>query len=65
MDNILDFSTNVFPTLEPKWLVMWEGIGEALQIVCECCTLSSTNSTGARECVALHGMAPDPFSANW
>ncbi len=26
---------NVFPPLEPKLLVMWEGIGEALQIVCE------------------------------
>jgi hypothetical protein len=31
----LDFLKNVFPPLEPQILVMWEGIGEALKIVCE------------------------------
>ncbi len=27
----MDFVKNVFPPLEPKLLVMWERIGEALQ----------------------------------
>jgi hypothetical protein len=31
----------------------------------KCCTLSSANSTGARECAAHHGMALEPFNANW
>ncbi len=34
-DIILDFSKNVFLPLEPRLLVMWERIGEALQIVFE------------------------------
>jgi hypothetical protein len=29
----LDFAKNVLPPLEPKLLVMWERIGEALKIV--------------------------------
>jgi hypothetical protein len=32
---MLDFEKNVFPPLEPKLLVMWERISEALQIVYE------------------------------
>jgi hypothetical protein len=32
---MLDFAKNIFPPLEPKLLVMWEGISEALQIVYE------------------------------
>ncbi len=32
---MLDFAKNVFPQLEPKLLVMWERISEALQIVYE------------------------------
>jgi hypothetical protein len=32
---MLDFAKNVFPLLEPKLLVMWERISEALQIVYE------------------------------
>ncbi len=29
------YAKNVFPLLEPKLLVIWERIGEVLQIVCE------------------------------
>jgi hypothetical protein len=32
---MLDFAKNFFPPLEPKLLVMWERISEALQVVCE------------------------------
>ncbi len=32
---MLDIAKNVFPSLEPKLLVMWERISEALQIVYE------------------------------
>jgi hypothetical protein len=34
---MLDFEKNVFPfpPLEPKLLVMWERIGEVLQVFCE------------------------------
>ncbi len=32
---MLDFAKNLFPPLEPKLLVMWERIIEALQIDCE------------------------------
>jgi hypothetical protein len=32
---MLDFAKNTFPPLEPKLLVMWERISEALQIVYE------------------------------
>jgi hypothetical protein len=32
---MLDFAKNIFPSLEPKLLVMWERISEALQVVCE------------------------------
>jgi hypothetical protein len=32
---MLDFAKNVFPPLEPKLLVMWERMSEALQIVYE------------------------------
>ncbi len=62
---MLDFAKNVFPPLEPKLLVMWEIISEALQIVMKCCTLFSANSIGDIECAAHHGMALEPFSANW
>jgi hypothetical protein len=34
-DTIPDYAKSVCPPLEPKLLVMWERIGEALQIVCE------------------------------
>jgi hypothetical protein len=34
-NNILDFFFFNFPPLEPKLLVIWEGIGEAFQIVCK------------------------------
>jgi hypothetical protein len=34
-ETILDFAKNVFPPLEPKLSVMWEGIGEALLNVCK------------------------------
>ncbi len=61
----MDFAKNVFPPLEPKLLVMWERISEALQIVMKCCTLFSAKSIGAIECAAHHGMALEPFSANW
>jgi hypothetical protein len=30
----LNFAKNVLPPLEPKLLVMWEKIGEALKMVC-------------------------------
>jgi hypothetical protein len=30
---ILDLAKNVFPPLEPKLLLMWERIGEALKMV--------------------------------
>jgi hypothetical protein len=45
---------------------MCEGIGEALQIVCEVLhtVLSSAKSTCAKECAAHHGLAREPFSAN-
>jgi hypothetical protein len=39
----LNFAKNVLPPLEPKLLVMWERIGEALKMVC-----------GAKQCAALH-----------
>jgi hypothetical protein len=62
----LDFAENVFPPLEPKLLVMFGRIGEALLIVYEVlCTLSSANGSGARECAPHHGMALESFSANW
>jgi hypothetical protein len=32
---------NFFPPLQPKLLVMWERIGEALQFVCEMLKLTS------------------------
>ncbi len=32
---MLDIAKNVFPPLEPKLLVMWERISEALQIIYE------------------------------
>jgi hypothetical protein len=32
---MLDFAKNIFPPLDPKLLVMWERISEALQIVYE------------------------------
>jgi hypothetical protein len=32
---MLDFAKKVFPPLEPKLLVMWERISEALQVFCE------------------------------
>jgi hypothetical protein len=62
---MLDFYKNLFPPLEPKLLVMWERISEALQVFVKCCTLFSAKGIGARECAAHHGMALEPFSANW
>ncbi len=32
---MLDIAKNIFPPLEPKLLVLWERISEALQIVYE------------------------------
>jgi hypothetical protein len=32
---MLYLAKNIFPPLEPKLLVMWERISEALQMVCE------------------------------
>jgi hypothetical protein len=37
----LRFCKNVFPPLEPKLLVMWERISEALQVVCAAHCLAS------------------------
>jgi hypothetical protein len=34
MATILNFSKTFFPPLEPKLLVMWERIGEALKMLC-------------------------------
>ncbi len=61
----IGFCKNFFLLLEPKLLVMWERNDEALQIVCEVLYIVYANSTGARECVAQHGMALEPFSTNW
>jgi hypothetical protein len=33
MASFLDFAKDVFPSLEPKLLVMWERIGEKLKMV--------------------------------
>jgi hypothetical protein len=54
----LGFSKNALPPLEPKLLVM-------LGRIVKRCTLFSANSIGAGECAAYHGMALEPFSANW
>jgi hypothetical protein len=42
---------------------MWARISEALQVVCE--VLFIAKGIGTRECAAHHGMALQPFSANW
>jgi hypothetical protein len=62
---MLYFAKNVFPLLEPNLLVMWERISEACKLFMKCCTLFSANSISARECAAHHGMALEPFRANW
>jgi hypothetical protein len=64
-DTILDHAKNVFPLLKPKFLVMWERIGEELPVFVKYFTLFSANSTGARGWTALHGMALKPFSSHW
>jgi hypothetical protein len=60
---MLDFSKNVYQPLEPKLLVTWTRISEALQVVCE--VLFIARGIGTRECAAHHGIALEPFSANW
>jgi hypothetical protein len=62
---MLDIAKNDFPPLEPKLLVMWEELVKRCKLLMKFCTLFSTNSIGARECAAHHGMALEPFSANW
>jgi hypothetical protein len=62
---MLDFSKNVFPPLELKLLVMWEKLMKRCKLFVKCCTLFSAKGIGARECAAHHGMALEPFSANW
>jgi hypothetical protein len=65
MDAILDFTKNGLPFLEPKLLVMLGRIVKHCKLFMKCCTLSSVNSTGARECASHHAMALALFSANW
>jgi hypothetical protein len=62
---MLDFTKNVLPPLEPKLLVMLGRIVKRCNLFMKCCTLFSGNSIGTRECAAHHGMALEPFSANW
>jgi hypothetical protein len=58
---------NVLLPLEPKLLVpvMLGRIVKHCKLLMKCCTLSSANSTDAREYAAHHGMVLEPFSANW
>jgi trehalose-6-phosphatase len=56
---------NILPPLEPNLLEMLGRIVKRCILFMKFCTLSSANSTGARECAAHHGMALEPFSANW
>jgi hypothetical protein len=56
---------NVVPPLEPKFLTIWERIGEALLTVLKCSTLPRANNIGARECTAHHAWHYNPFSTNW
>jgi hypothetical protein len=56
---------NILPPLEPNLLVMLGRIVKRCKLFMKCCTLSSANSTSARECAAHHGTALEPFSANW
>jgi hypothetical protein len=56
---------NVLPPLEPKLLVILGRIVKRCKLFMKCCTLFSSNSIGARECAAHHGMALELFSANW
>jgi hypothetical protein len=39
---ILNFAKNVLPPLDPKLLVMWERIGEALKMVCSAYQFAET-----------------------
>jgi hypothetical protein len=64
-DTILYTYKNVLMPLEPKLLVMCEGIGEVLEIVYDVLTLSSTNRICAKECAEHHGMAIDLSGADW
>jgi hypothetical protein len=48
---------NLFPPLEPKLLVMWEGIGEELY-----CLVTMVLTL---ECAAFHGMALELLAAKW
>jgi hypothetical protein len=56
----LDFAKNVLPLLEPKLLVMWEKIGEALQMVYRANQFAKTwynaNRSGAKQCLLLNGI---------
>jgi hypothetical protein len=61
----MNFTKNVLPPLEPKLLVMLGRIVKRCKLFIKSCTLFSANSTGARECAAHHGIALEPFSANW
>ncbi len=62
---MLYFAKNVSPPLDPKLLVIWAIISEALQVVCEVMCTVYRQGIGARECAAHHGMGLEPFSANW
>jgi hypothetical protein len=42
MATILNFAKNVLPPLEPKLLVLWERIGEALKMVCSAYQFAET-----------------------
>ncbi len=54
------FANNVLPPLEPKLLVMWERIGEALKRVYGAYQFAehgiSANRSGAIWCLALHSI---------
>ncbi len=64
-DTMLDFTKNVSSPLEPKLLGMLGRIVKRCKLFMRCYTLFTANSIGARECAAHHGMALEPFSANW
>jgi hypothetical protein len=61
----LVFYQKSFVPLEPKLLVMLGRIVKRCKLCMKYCTLSSANSTSAKECAAHHGMALELFRAKW
>jgi hypothetical protein len=59
----MDCLKNVFPPLEPKFL-MWKELVKRLNMFVKCCALCLAQKVLVLECAAHHGMALEHFSAH-